>query len=348
MKKINIILPYKETYNETNAGAVSILISQLSKFSLFKNNIRVYGSVKLNEPLTKNYSAIQINKPFYYIGRTEFYLRLIYNEIKNEKNSIIEIHNRPQAVFFFIKKKNNSRIILYFHNNPKELRGSKTMKERLFLLNNCEKIIFVSEWCKRKFFEDLIFKDKINCHTIYPGCNPIRKKQKKYNNIIFSGKLNKAKGYYIFLEAVSKFLNKKKNWKIIIIGDDPREYIKINHKNIIYTGWISHKDNLNYFKKSKIVVVPSLWEEPLGRTSIEAAANGCVTIITKRGGLPETNNGSLFLKHNTSEELLKILLKVSSDNKLINDLIKKNLNNFKLSLTKTINQIDNIYKSMLQ
>ena len=36
MKNINIILPYKETYNTKKAGAVSILVSQLSKLSFFK------------------------------------------------------------------------------------------------------------------------------------------------------------------------------------------------------------------------------------------------------------------------------------------------------------------------
>ncbi len=40
MKNINIILPYKETYNTKIAGAVSILVSQLSKFSFFKKKLR--------------------------------------------------------------------------------------------------------------------------------------------------------------------------------------------------------------------------------------------------------------------------------------------------------------------
>ena len=47
---------------------------------------------------------------------------------------------------------------------------------------------------------------------------------------------------------------------------------------------------LQFLNKSEIVVVPSRWEEPFGRTSLEASANGCAVIITNKGGLPEKLN----------------------------------------------------------
>ena len=45
---------------------------------------------------------------------------------------------------------------------------------------------------------------------------------------------------------------------------------------------------LNIFKKTSITVACSRWDEPFGRTSLEASANGCAVIITNKGGLPET------------------------------------------------------------
>ena len=38
------------------------------------------------------------------------------------------------------------------------MNGSKTIKERLFILKNVEKIIFVSQWVKDRFFLDLDLK----------------------------------------------------------------------------------------------------------------------------------------------------------------------------------------------
>ena len=347
MKNINIILPYKETYNTKIAGAVSILVSQLSKFSSFKKKIKIFGSVSLTHPITKNYYGIFKKKPFYFFSRTNYYLHLLNKIIKNEPKIINEIHNRPQAAKFFLKKKHLCKNILYFHNSPKELRGSKSVKERLFLLNNLDKIVFVSEWCKRVFFDGLKIKNSNKAHVVYPGSNCLKKVPKKDNLIIFAGKLNYSKGYYIFLEAILKILSKHKNWKAKIIGDDPRLYNKKFHKNLEYTGWITHKQTLDIFTKAAIVTIPSLWEEPLGRTSIEASSRGCATILSKSGGLVETNNNGIFLNNNSKDDLFKKIDQLIINKKKRYALMENNLRNFQLTIKKTIYDTDKIYRSIL-
>ena len=346
MVNINIILPYKETYSKKIAGAVSILVSQLSLHSIFKKKIKVYGSVNLKKPITKNYYGTFVKKPIFYLSRTNYYLHLLKKKLSNNSKTLVEIHNRPQAAKFFIKHKPLCKKILYFHNNPKELRGSKTKKERIFLLNNLDKVIFVSEWCKRIFFNDLDIKNSNKAHVVYPGSTVLKKFPKKEKLIVFAGKLNIAKGYYIFLDAIIKILEKHNKWNAIIIGDDPRKYNKMIHERLKYTGWISHGSTLNIFKKSSIVAVPSLWNEPLGRTSIEAASRGCATIISKNGGLPETNNNGIFLKNNTEKELFKEINKLIIDNKKRHRLMKINLQNFKHTVKKTVYDLEEIYKSL--
>ena len=44
---------------------------------------------------------------------------------------------------------------MYFHNDPLSMSGSKTISERIFLLKNCFKIIFNSNWSKRRFLEGM-------------------------------------------------------------------------------------------------------------------------------------------------------------------------------------------------
>ena len=51
-----------------------------------------------------------------------------------------------------------------------------------------------------------------------------------------------------------------------------------------------------YYKKASIAVVCSRWEEPFGRSSLEAAANGCAVIISNKGGLPETITNGIIIK----------------------------------------------------
>ena len=72
---------------------------------------------------------------------------------KKNKPDIIEIHNRPIYIKNLISL--NSRLVLYFHNDPVTMIGSKTVQERIDLLNTCSKIIFNSEWSKKQFLKDL-------------------------------------------------------------------------------------------------------------------------------------------------------------------------------------------------
>ena len=74
------------------------------------------------------------------------------------------------------------------------------------------------------------------------------------------------------------------------------EKIYFKHNRFEIHDWVTHSKILDYYKKSSIPVVPSRWQEPFGRTAMESAAFGCATITSKRGGLPETFENTLFIK----------------------------------------------------
>ena len=42
--KVSILLPYKENFSKEYAGAVSIFVNGVNKYSKFKNGIKVYGN----------------------------------------------------------------------------------------------------------------------------------------------------------------------------------------------------------------------------------------------------------------------------------------------------------------
>ena len=59
---------------------------------------------------------------------------------------------------------------------------------------------------------------------------------------------------------------------------------------------MDNKYILENLKKISISVVCSRWNEPFGRTSLEAASRGSAVIISDRGGLPETSENAIILK----------------------------------------------------
>ena len=78
--------------------------------------------------------------------------------------------------------------------------------------------------------------------------------------------------------------------------NEDRRKIFIKHHNHFELGFIKHKKVLNLLDKTSISVVPSKWDEPFGRTALEATSRGCATIISNKGGLPETTKHAIILK----------------------------------------------------
>ena len=104
-KKIAILLPYKENYNESYAGAASIWVNDYLSLSKLKNVTTVYGNLKKNlRPLTSNFINIDISGKI--IRKNLRYTEILYEDCVKKKYSIIEIHNRPESLLFLIKKKN--------------------------------------------------------------------------------------------------------------------------------------------------------------------------------------------------------------------------------------------------
>ena len=73
------------------------------------------------------------------------------------------------------------------------MRGSKSIEERLLILNSVKKIIFVSKWVKQRFFLGIDKKFQNKTKIIYPSVNK-QKITKKNKYIVFVGKLNSSKG----------------------------------------------------------------------------------------------------------------------------------------------------------
>ena len=203
------------------------------------------------------------------------------------------------------------------------MNGSKSTEDRLFLLNKIDKILFNSEWSQERFFIGIDNKKLLKQKTsvCYQSTNRTKINfSNKKKLISFIGKLNSAKGYDIFGKTIIKILNKYKNWKAVVIGDEPREKLYFEHKNLKIYGYVKHDDVLNMLKKVSISVVCSRWEEPFGRTSLEAASRGCAVIISNRGGLPETSTNAIILKNLSSDELYKTIENLILDKKRLEEM----------------------------
>ena len=168
-------------------------------------------------------------------SQTRDYVNKFVELHKNQNTDIIEIHNRPNYVEFL--KSLNSKKVLYFHNDPISMIGSKSALERKELIRSCAKIIFNSEWTKKRFLLNQNINDNINT---------IPKIKEILDNLIKNGKnvdwLEPMVGLYMnilqvkteitedennLLEEYNKFLVYYENHK------NDTEYLLNNFSNII-------------------------------------------------------------------------------------------------------------------
>ncbi len=344
-KKIAILLPYKEKYTVKLAAAASIWVKDYLRKSKLADQTIVFGNIsKKDKPLSKNYINLDISNIKY--KTNYFYTKKFHDKCNKFNFEIIEIHNRPESLIYLLKKKLDVKFIFIYHNNPQDLRYSKSVKERLYIVNNCEQIFFVSKWVMNKFFEGLPFKYKNNCEVLYPAISALKKMPKKEKIIIFTGKLNSSKGYDIFGKAVTNVLKKFPNWKAYAIGNERRETYIFKHKNFKVIDWLPHDKILNFYKKSSISVVCSRWQEPFGRTAMESAAYGCATITSDRGGLKETFKNNLIIKYLNPLKLEKLIIKIINNKKLLKKIQKNNLNNIIHALNIQVSKLDILKRNL--
>lgn len=94
----------------------------------------------------------------------------------------------------------------------------------------------------------------------------------------FVGRLSPEKGGVLFAEAA-----KKAGVKAQFIGKGgEEEKVRAANPEAIFTGWVSADEVVQKLRKSRAVVMPSLWYETAGLSVIEAVSRGIPAIVSDK------------------------------------------------------------------
>ncbi len=109
-------------------------------------------------------------------------------------------------------------------------------------------------------------------------------KPKRANVFGFLGRLDPAKGVELILEAAA--LTPEVNW--LIAGEGRSDYVNALSAaappNVTFVG---RQDPAVFLGNVHVLVVPSMWAEPLGRVVLEAYAQGVPVLSSGLGGLKD-------------------------------------------------------------
>jgi glycosyltransferase involved in cell wall biosynthesis len=72
------------------------------------------------------------------------------------------------------------------------------------------------------------------------------------------------------------------------------ELLASENSNVTFVKDLDPQGVSSLMQQSRVVVVPSIWDEPFGRVAAEALAAGALPVVSDRGGLPEIVQGLAF------------------------------------------------------
>jgi glycosyltransferase involved in cell wall biosynthesis len=157
--------------------------------------------------------------------------------------------------------------------------------------------------------EDLIdvVPDGIDCDRYSPAPEATRDRTRRELGIgddstliLFAGRLVPEKGIEVLLDGFQRLRRRDPTVRLVIAGCPPapraaaRDYARrLRERRGPWTWAPAAGDVVPYYAASDVVVVPSKWQEPLGRVPLEAMACGRPAVATRVGGLPEALGGDL-------------------------------------------------------
>lgn len=169
----------------------------------------------------------------------------------------------------------------------------------------------------------------------------------------YIGRIHPTKGVELLLHSFLKLpSNRVELW--IAGKGDPNYEAKLRNMvqgvdNVHWLGFVSPRELMDHID---VLVVPSLWNEPMGRVVVEAYAHGVPVIGSNRGGIPELiiegETGYIFNPDNP-ETLQDLVIQLMEHPEVLNYMrcmTRKMINNF--SVERIVKEYLLVYKYVLQ
>ena len=195
------------------------------------------------------------------------------------------------------------------NRNPKRLIPSylNTRFEIQDAARRYSSIFVMSEYMRRESILAGIPEEQLVLNPYFTTIPEMR--TRRYSSaprrLLFVGRLIEHKGVDLMLESLAPLLKTQPHLELHLCGsglheDRYRRFVADNHLSdqIIFHGWVSHKDIPTHLEQADILIFPSVYPEAFGIVGIEAMARGIPVVGFDVGGV------STWLSHEESGLLI--------------------------------------------
>lgn len=177
---------------------------------------------------------------------------------------------------------------------------------------------FTKEWYMQMFGRDIkrkmvMLMGGVDINNFKRDPAQIEKINTTYNLtgkkvVLFTGRLTIHKGVIYLVKAAATIKG-----TVVIVGDGPErpaieEEIKDRKlTNVVLVGYVNNTDPIfhAFYERADVYVSPSIWDEPLGLTILEAMGSRTAVVATRKGGvvdiISEEVNGYMIRARNSKE-----------------------------------------------
>jgi glycosyltransferase involved in cell wall biosynthesis len=92
------------------------------------------------------------------------------------------------------------------------------------------------------------------------------------------------KGFRVAREACRLLRRSRSDFELVVTGDPPGRFDELTR----FVGWASQEELPRHYRSADVCIVPTVAQEGLSRTSVEAMASGLPVVGSRIGGLPAT------------------------------------------------------------
>lgn len=130
-------------------------------------------------------------------------------------------------------------------------------------------------------------------------------------DLVFVGRLIHDKGVHVLLEALSRLRRTGVTPSLTVIGEGPEDgRLKEQAATLgiaeqtTFAGTVTGEDLAALLNRHRVMVVPSVWEEPFGIVALEGMACGCAVLVSDCDGLKEAiGEAGVTFRRNDPDDL---------------------------------------------
>ena len=162
-----------------------------------------------------------------------------------------------------------------------------------WILNHADKIFVEGETGRQDLLDCGVKEKKLIKFMHWVDLDKFKPSGKKHKDItvLFVGRPIPIKGRHI-IEEIEKRLFYLKDLRFIYVENVP------------------YKDLPKYYQMADICIVPSIYSEGISRVVLEAAASGCVLIVSNKGALPEIVRWWGYCTNPWGDAIVDMLMKI--------------------------------------